>query len=427
MRRLFRPAYGVRGAVLADRPRRIALFTGNYNHIADGVSLTLNRLVAHLQAQGNRVMIFGPTVEEPPMEHNGRFVPVPSISAPGRPEYRIALGFPRKLRAMLAQFDPDLVHIATPDLLGRQAQKWALKRGIPVVSSYHTHFSSYLRYYGLEVMEGFLWQHLRRFYKKCRHVYVPSLSVEAVLHAHGITKGLRLWERGVNMERFNPERRSTTWRARYGIDPDEVVVSFVGRLVWEKGLHVYADVIEGLEKRGIPHRSVVVGSGPAEAELQARLPRTVFTGHLGGLTLAQAYASSDVFVFPSETETFGNVTLEAMASGLPTVCARATGSMELVEHERSGFLLAPDDSDAFLSATTRLVQDTELRTRMGKAALQLAHHYGWPAVLDRLVGYYDEVLAPSEPARPTHRLSPGDGHGDGAALPVPSFPDRISD
>ena len=413
--------------MLADRPRRIALFTGNYNHIADGVSLTLNRLVAHLQEQGNRVMIFGPTVEEPPMEHNGRFVPVPSISAPGRPEYRIALGFPRKLRAMLAQFDPDLVHVATPDLLGRQAQKWALKRGIPVVSSYHTHFSSYLRYYGLEVMEGFLWQHLRRFYKRCRHVYVPSLSVEAVLHAHGITKGLRLWERGVNMDRFNPERRSDVWRARYGIAPDEVVVSFVGRLVWEKGLHIYADVIEGLEKRGIPHRSVVVGSGPAEAELQARLTRTVFTGHLGGLTLAQAYASSDVFVFPSETETFGNVTLEAMASGLPTVCARATGSMELVEHERSGFLLAPDDSSAFFAATSRLVQDAALRQQMGRAALQLAHHYSWPAVLDRLVGYYDEVLAPSEPARPPRHLPSGDGHGDGAALPVPSFPDQLPD
>ena len=427
MRRLFRPAYDARGALLADRPRRIALFTGNYNHIADGVSLTLNRLVGHLQAQGDRVMVFGPTVDEPPMEHNGRFVPVPSVSAPGRPEYRIALGFPRRLRAMLAQFDPDLVHIATPDLLGRQAQKWALKRGIPVVSSYHTHFSSYLRYYGLEVMEGFLWQHLRRFYKKCRHIYVPSLSVEAVLHAHGITKGLRLWERGVNMERFNPSRRSNTWRARYGIEADEVVIAFVGRLVWEKGLHVYADVIEGLEKLGLPHRSVIVGSGPAEAELQARLPRTVFTGHLDGLTLAQAYASSDVFVFPSETETFGNVTLEAMASGLPTVCARATGSMELVEHERSGFLLAPNDSEAFLKATARLVREPALRAEMGRAALLQAHHYGWPAVLDRIVGYYDEVLAPSEPARPTRRFSAGDGLGDGAALPLPSFPDRRAD
>lgn len=422
MRRLFRPGYGARSAVLPDRPRRIALFTGNYNHIADGVSLTLNRLVAHLQARGHRVIVFGPTVDEPPMEHNGRFVPVPSVSAPGRPEYRIALGLPRRLKAMLAQFDPDLVHIATPDLLGRQAQKWALRRGVPVVSSYHTHFSSYLRYYGLEVMEGFLWQHLRRFYKKCRHVYVPSLSVEAVLHAHGITKGLRLWERGVNMERFNPQRRSDTWRARYGIAPDEVVVSFVGRLVWEKGLHIYADVIEGLNKRGIPHRSVVVGSGPAEAELQARLTGTIFTGHLDGLTLAQAYASSDVFVFPSETETFGNVTLEALASGLPAVCARATGSMELVEHGRSGFLLPPDDSEAFLDATARLVRDAGLRSEMGRQALAQAQHYSWPAVLDRIVGYYDEILAPSEPALPTRRFSSGDGHGDGAALPVPSMP-----
>ena len=427
MRRLSRSSYGAPGAVVADRPRRIALFTGNYNHIADGVSLTLNRLVGHLQAQGNRVIVFGPTIDEPPMEHNGRFVPVPSVSAPGRPEYRIALGLPRRLRAMLAQFDPDLVHIATPDLLGRQAQKWALRRGVPVVSSYHTHFSSYLRYYGLEVMEGFLWQHLRRFYKRCRHIYVPSLSVEAVLHSHGITKGLRLWERGVNMDRFNPQRRSVTWRARYGLAPDEVVVSFVGRLVWEKGLHIFANVIEGLQRLGIPHRSVVVGSGPAEAELEARLTRTIFTGHLDGLTLAQAYASSDVFVFPSETETFGNVTLEALASGLPAVCARATGSMELVEHGRSGYLLPPNDSDAFLEATARLVRDASLRTKMGQAALAQAHHYSWPAVLDRITGYYDEILAPTEPARPLRQLASGDGHRDRSTIPVPSLPRSGSD
>ncbi len=378
----------------APPSRRIALFTGNYHHVQDGVSLTLNRLVRYLLERGDEVLVFGPTVEDPPMDHAGEFVPVPSVPAPGRPEYRVTTRFARAARRRLEAFRPDLVHIATPDVLGFKALRWAQTHAVPVVASYHTHFPAYLKYYGVQSMEGFLWKYGRWFYGQCQQVYVPSLSVAAVLRVHDITDGLRLWERGVDAGRFGPQRRDPVWRRSLGIGDDEVLITFVGRLVLEKGLSIFADVVEGLVERGLPVRSMMVGAGPARAEMERRLPETVFTGHLGGDDLPKAYASSDVFLFPSDTETFGNVTLEAMASGLPAVCADATGASELVQHTTTGYLAPPGDSDAFLDYVARLVTNPERRARFGEAAIERAYHYDWDAILTRLRFYYEDVLTP---------------------------------
>ncbi len=374
--------------------RRIALFTGNYNHIADGVSLTLNRLVGFLERIGAKVLVFGPTIEEPPMDHEGTFIPVPSVAAPGRPEYRVSLGLPRSTRRVLTAFKPNMFHIATPDLMGRRALLLAKKWEVPVVASYHTHFSSYLKYYGFEEFEGLLWKYLRRFYRQCEHIYVPSYSMEAVLRAHEINRGLKLWERGVDTKRFNPNNRLLEWREAHGIRGNEVIITLVSRLVWEKALHVYASVIRTLEERGIPHRSMVVGEGPAKTELMARLPNTIFKGYLSGDALTYAYACSDVFLFPSDTETFGNVTLEAMASGVPAVCADATGSQGLVLHGETGFLAPSGNERAFYEYTKLLATDPLLRTKMSVEARRRSLHYEWDATLRRLVGYYDQILNP---------------------------------
>ena len=403
------------GGASSTQQKRVALFTGAYNHIADGVSLTLNRLVDHLEREGAAVRVFAPTVDEPPVDHAGTLVPVRSLPAPGRPEYRIAMGLSRSARRELRAFRPNLFHVATPDLLGRSARKLARRWGVPLVASYHTHFSSYLKYYRLGLLEGALWAYLRRFYRPCRHVYVPSPSMAEVLRHRGVSSGLRLWQRGVDTARFSPERRSLDWRHAYGIGDDEVVVTFVSRLVREKGLDVFADVIEGLRARGVPHRCLVVGDGPARAEMKARLPRAIFTGHLEDDALAHAYASADVFLFPSDTETFGNVTLEAMASGLPTVCADATGSSTLVEDDRTGLLAPSGNPGAFLDATTRLVTQTRLRRRMGRAAHQRAQRFDWHAILSRMAGYYDEILNP-------HRVHASEHvAGDGALRGEPAL------
>lgn len=384
-------------------PARVALFSGAYTHIADGVSLTLNRLVEHLEAQGVAVRIFAPTVDDPAIEdHAGTLVPVPSLPLPGRSEYRLSLGILPSVQRALEAFSPTLYHIATPDLLGRHALYRARSTDTPVVASYHTHFSSYLKYYHLGILERPLWAYLRSFYNRCAQVYVPTHAMATVLRTQGIESPFRLWPRGVDTDRFSPTRRSDAWRRAHGIDPDAVVVAFVSRLVWEKGLGVYADVIERLERQTVPHHSLVVGDGPARSALERRLPHATFTGFLEGDALARAYASSDVFLFPSDTETFGNVTLEAMASGLPTVCADAAGSRDLVADGTTGRLCPPGDAGAFAAATRTLVTEHDRRRRMAAAAHERAQDFTWTNVLRRMHQYYGEVLgAPTQPGTPS--------------------------
>ncbi len=374
-------------------PLRIALFTGNYNHVEDGVSRTLGRLVGYLLDEGHDVLVFGPTIDEP-LEQPGRFVAVPSIAAPGRPEYRVSTGFPAEARREAVRFAPHVVHIATPDVLGHKALRWARDLRIPVVSTYHTHFASYLDYYRLGLAEGALWAALRRFYDRCDEVYAPTPTMRDALVEHGISSTIRLWPRGIELDRFNPEVRSADWRRAHGFAPDDVVVTFVSRLVKEKGLDVFSDTVRSLQAEGRPVRALVVGEGPERASLAADLPGAVFTGHLSGDELSMAYASSDVFLFPSETETFGNVTLEAMASGLGVVAADAAGTASLIDSGRTGLLCPPRDRPAFADATRRLVEDAALRHRLGEAAREAARAYDWPEVLARMAKYYRGVAEP---------------------------------
>lgn len=384
---------------------RIALFSGAYNHIADGVSRTLNRLVAYLESDGFEVRVFAPTSDAPQVDHAGTLVPVPSVAIPGRPDYRFSLGLTPSVRRELERFGPTMYHIATPDLLGLQALLHARKAGTPIVASYHTHFASYLQYYRLSRLEPLVWKYLRWFYAQCEEVYVPSESMMAVLREQGLGGNLKLWERGVDTDLFRPEARSLSWRRENGIDNDEVVIGFVSRLVLEKGLRRMMAIFDDLRERGVPFRVMIAGDGPARAELESGIPDAVFTGYLEGADLARAYASSDVFLFPSDTETFGNATLEAMASGLPVVCAEATGNKTLVEHGGNGFRIASDDVRGFADALERLVRDTNLRASMGAAGYTRAQSYSWRHVLGKIGAYYRSTLGSNSFIAATHRTN----------------------
>ena len=371
---------------------KVAIFTGNYNHIRDGVSLTLNRLVEFLNERGVEVLVFGPTIDQPAIDHVGDFIPVPSVSLPGRSEYRISRSFPKEIRTRLEKFNPDLVHIATPDYLGFRALRWALNHKKPIVASYHTHFSSYLKYYQISFLEPLFWRYLAWFYGKCIHVYVPSESMAKLLEVRNINTDLKIWARGIEKDRFGPAYRDSEWRSQLGVADDELIITFVSRLVWEKNLKLFAEVVNKLQDRYPKLKALVVGDGPALEGTKELMPQAIFTGFLEGNDLAKAYASSDIFFFPSDTETFGNVTLEAMASGLPCVVADATGSRSLVEHDVSGFVIPVERLDKFYTFIEKLINKENLRVKMSASAVKKAEEYSWQAVNNHLLTYYREVL-----------------------------------
>lgn len=378
---------------------RVALFTGNYNHIRDGVSLTLNRLVHYLESQNIPVLVFGPSNKNPVIDHCGELVVTPSIPmlVPGREEYRIATHFNRAAKKRLKEFNPTLIHIATPDGLGIGALRWAKKNNIPKVTSYHTHFLSYTEYYSLylsPVKKPFKMM-MKWFYKQFAHTYVPSQSMIEELHREGIPGNMKIWTRGIDTERFNPGKRDMEWRRSVGFEDDEIVVTFVSRLVWEKELRTYIDSVKRIQKVNPKVRALVVGNGQAEEEAKQLLPSGHFTGFAKGEELARAYASADVFMFPSHTETFGNVTLEAMASGLPCIVADAIGSKSLVADGVNGYLAKKENVDDFTKKLKEVISDSSQRIEMGKKSREMSLEYQWDSINAGLVNNYLEVLKSS--------------------------------
>lgn len=379
--------------VVQALPLRVALFSGNFNYTQDGANLSLNRLVAYLVAQGVVVRIYSPTGKVAAFEPAAPLVSVPSWPLPGRSDYRMALGLPASIRADLAAFQPHLVHVSAPDLLGLGAQRWARQQGLPIIASYHTRFETYLSYYRLGWLQGLARAYLHAFYRRCDKVLVPNDGVAHILRPHIGATEVQIWSRGVDRERFDPRHRSPAWRRAHGLAADDYVIGFAGRLVLEKGLATFVACMNGLREKGLPHRVMIVGDGPQAAWLQAHLPQAVFTGFLNGEALAQAYANMDVFYNPSTTETFGNVTLEAMASGVPVVAMRSLGAQSLVIDTITGFLVAPDDVAASVTALMRMGQSASMRTAMAAAARTESARYSWDDILADVLAQYRDTLA----------------------------------
>ncbi|MCV0382445.1 MAG: glycosyltransferase family 1 protein [Erythrobacter sp.] len=369
---------------------RIALFSGNYNYTRDGANQALNRLAGYILSQGAALRIYAPVVAEPDFPPTGDLVDVPNTRMPvrGRGEYRMPLGLGRKAKADLEAFAPNLVHVSSPDPTGHAAVTWARRHGIPVLASVHTKFETYPRYYGLGFIEPWIEAMLRRFYNRCDALVAPSESQIAELKAQGMHRDISLWTRGVDREIFHPDRRDLAWRRSLGIADHETAIAFLGRLVMEKGLDTFAETIRELRRRDVPHRVLVIGDGPARGWFENALPGGVFAGFQTGPDLGRALASSDVFFNPSVTETFGNVTLEAMASGLPVVAAGATGSASLVDDGETGVLVRDGTPTAFADALAPYCTDPALRHAHGDAGARKAGEYSWDRINQAVIDTY---------------------------------------
>jgi phosphatidylinositol alpha 1,6-mannosyltransferase len=367
---------------------RIALFSGNYNYVRDGANQALNRLVGYLLRQGAAVRVYSPKVEKPAFEPTGDLVGVPSLVLPMRNEFRMPIMLTPRLRRDLAQFDPNVVHVSSPDVVAHRAVSWARSRKLPVLSSVHTRFETYFRYYNMAWVEPGIEAILRRFYRRCDALVAPSESMAQVLRDQRMNYDIDIWSRGVDREIFNPDRRSLEWRRSLGIADDEMVVGFLGRLVMEKGLDVFSDTIDELRRSGVPHKVVVIGEGPARGWFESRLPGASFVGFQAGADLGRAVASMDVLFNPSVTETFGNVTLEVMACALPVVAAAATGSESLVDDHVSGRLIRPGAVHQFAEAIKAYGEDIALRKRHGAAGEQRAQDFSWDRINQTVVDTY---------------------------------------
>jgi phosphatidylinositol alpha 1,6-mannosyltransferase len=373
---------------------RIVYFTESLLPLVDGVSLTLAHLFGALQARGIEFRVYAPFVPDETIPWSGNVRQVRSFAFPLYRDYRISVPFGHGLSEELEEYAPDIVHVASPTPLAVWAQSWATERGIPVVATFHTNFVAYFRHYGVPKLEGVGWSVLQWFYGRCDATFAPSESMMEELRAQGVTN-VRLWSRGIDTVRFSPAHRDESLRARVGADATTPLLLLVSRLVREKDLGDLIEMDRLLRASGAAYRLALVGDGPMRAELEAALPDAVFAGHQSGHELARWYASADIFVFPSTTETFGNVVLEALASGLPAVVVDRGGPQDLVSPEQTGFVARATDPADLAAHVRLLLDDPERRSRMAVAAREAALGRDWGAINRRLVLQYEELIAAS--------------------------------
>ncbi len=360
---------------------------GTARHGQDGVTRVLYEYLERHQAAGLSPAVVT-AVADPIEKKRFPMIELASVRLPVYREYRLFVGTNSSFASAVDHIGeyPDLVHIHTPCPLGRAAVRYARIRGIPVIATYHTHFPSYLRHHRVGILRPFVERSLLSLYHRCDRVLVPSKRLIEELRSMGL-RNLEYLPHGTDTVHFHPRWASHQWRQQLGIQPGQHVLLYVGRLVWEKNLRVLIEFWDRMDHRR--YALVLVGTGPIEARLRRLMRGAHFLGYRSGRELAEAYASSDVFVFPSDTETFGNVTLEALSSGLPCVVADSPGSSDLVRHGMTGYRVRADDVDGFVTAVEAIASlppDSMLLWRL-RARLD-AEQYQWSHICSKLFTLY---------------------------------------
>ncbi|MGJ5675815.1 MAG: glycosyltransferase family 4 protein [Nostochopsis sp.] len=368
---------------------RIALFTETFLPKVDGIVTRLRHTVEHLQRSGDDVLVVCP--EGGITEYKGvRIYGVSGFPLPLYPELKMALPRPA-IGHILEQFQPDIIHVVNPAVLGLAGIFYSKILNIPLVASYHTHLPQYLQHYGLGMLEGFLWELLKAGHNQAALNLCTSTAMMEELTTHGIER-VNLWQRGVDTETFHPSLTSEEMRSRLSQNhPDSPLLLYVGRLSVEKEIERIKPILEAIPEA----RLALVGDGPHRQALEKHFANTNtnFVGYLVGKELGSAFASADAFIFPSRTETLGLVLLEAMAAGCPVVAARSGGIPDIVTDSVNGYLFAPDTGDeGAIAATIRLLEMKQERESIRQNARREAERWGWAAATRQLQDYYQKVI-----------------------------------
>ncbi|TLU87758.1 MAG: glycosyltransferase family 1 protein [Chlorobium sp.] len=370
---------------------KIALYAGTYVKDKDGAVKSIYQLVASFRKNGHEVAVWSPDVSARD-NHNGLSVhTMPSVPIPLYPDYKLGF-FTGETRQQLEAFAPDLVHISTPDIIGRKFLLYARGNNIPVASAFHTDFPSYLSYYHLGFALKPAWKYLTWFYNNCNVVLAPNESVRVKLSGYNI-RNIDIWSRGIDKELFDPSRRSETIRSSWNVGGRTVVV-YAGRFVLYKDIEVVMRVYDRFMQGPYADkvRFVMIGSGPEEEEMKRRMPEAVFTGYLTGVELPVAYACGDIFLFPSTTEAFCNVALEALASGLPAIVSDAGGCREIVNRSGGGLVASEGNVGDFYRKCLELLGDSPRYRELKARGLAFAEAQSWSAVNGALIDRYQKMV-----------------------------------
>ncbi len=382
---------------LAERSAlRIVLVTETYPPEINGVAMTLQRWVQGLAERGHEVLLVRPRQAG----HDGvgteaiggGAILVPGLPLPTYKGLRFGLPARRRLFRAWMRFAPDIVYIATQGPLGQAALNVARRLDIPTVTGFHTNFDHYSKYYGLGLLAPLIQRFLRRFHNRSQATLVPTAALQAQMTANGF-RHCRILARGVDTQRFHPQQRCQQLRDAWAAPPEVPVVLYVGRLAPEKNLDLAVRAFRAMRGGCAEARFILVGDGPMRTELQARNPDFVFCGMQVGQALARHYASADLFLFPSLTDTFGNVVIEAMASGLAIVAFNYAAAREHIRHRHDGLLAEFGDDAAFIDLGRALVTDRRLWQRLGQAARRSAEALDWQRVHAQLEAIFLDVVA----------------------------------
>jgi len=369
---------------------RIAYFTESLPPLTDGVSRTLSNLRETLESANIEYIFYSPFRSENP-EWGDKVYKILSVPFPLYKRYRFSLPIFHDLKYSLDKFQPDIIHVCSPFFSGLSAYNYAKERNIPIVNSFHTRFVSYCEYYGYGWAEPYCWRYLRWFYNRGNMTFVPSLATIRELSEKGFNN-LKLWARGIDINQFSPAYADRALKEKWSPNGWPVAI-FVGRLVAEKDVEILLQAHSILKKRNVNYQLVLVGGGPYKHKIETSMPDIILQGHLEGEALSRAYASADLFVFPSTTESFGNVIQEAAASGLPSIGAAEGGVKDLISDGETGFLARPRDAEDFANKMEKVLLNTRLRNSMATEALKTIANKSWDNINRGLIDDYKKVIA----------------------------------